>query len=66
MHIHDGVILVMAYMCDCRFLPSTFPEHCPVLLDEDGRIRENGGRKDMRRLELSAWLLAWDRYAIGL
>ena len=49
-----------------RFLPSTCPEHCPVLLDEDGMFREAGVKRDLsRRLEFSAWLLAWDRYAIG-
>ena len=36
-----------------------------MLLDEDGSIREAGARKDLRRLEFSAWLLAWDRYAMG-
>ena len=50
-----------------RFLPSTCPEQCPVLLDEDGTIREGGFKKDLsRRLDFSMWLLAWDRYAIGV
>lgn len=50
-----------------RFLPSTCPEQCPVLLDEDGAIREGGFKKDLsRRLDFSVWLLAWDRYAIGV
>lgn len=67
------------YVCDCllyipcppglslgRFLPSTCPEHWPVLLDQDGAVRETGVKKDQRRLEFSAWLLAWDRYALGV
>ncbi len=42
------------------------PEHCPFLLDEDGAVRENANKKDMsRRLDFSAWMLAWDRYALG-
>ena len=49
-----------------RFLPSECAEHCPVLLDEDGAVRENASKKDMsRRVDFGAWLLAWDRYALG-
>ena len=49
-----------------RFVPSLCPEHCPVLLDEDGRVRENAWKKDAtKRLDFGAWLLAWDRYALG-
>ena len=50
----------------CRFLPSSCPEHCAVVLDEDGAIRDNGSKREVaRRLDLSAWLLAWDGYAMA-
>ena len=43
------------------------PEHCPVLLDEEGRVRDGTKKKDLsRRLDFPSWLLAWDRYALGL
>ena len=49
-----------------RFLPTDSFEFCPVLLNEEGVVRESAGKKDTSRmLDFSSWLLAWDRYAIG-
>ena len=44
------------------------PEHTQVVLDEEGAVREvvlKKGVSATRRLELSAWLLAWDGYAMA-
>ncbi len=63
--MYVGPITLAPVAC-VRFLPTGCPEHCPVLLDEDGKVRENPVKKDMtRRLDFSAWLLSWDPYAIG-
>ena len=51
-----------------KFLPVNCPENVPVLLDEDGAVRTESkpGGKEPRRLDFASWLLAWDRYAIGI
>ena len=51
--------------CD-RFVPASCTDHCPVLLDEHGAVRNGqGARESTKRLDFAAWLLAWDRYALG-
>lgn len=56
-----------AVVCADRFLPTDCFEFCPVLLNEEGVVREGAGKKDTSRmLDFSSWLLAWDRYAIGV
>ena len=42
-----------------RFLPDFFPEHVTVSLDGDDSARTPASS---RRLELVAWLAAWDRF----
>ena len=35
-------------------------------MDEDGAVRENVNKKDVsQQVDFGAWLLAWDRYAMG-
>jgi hypothetical protein len=47
-----------------RFLPTMCAEHCKVNLDEHGAAREQP-KAATKRLDFSAWMLAWDRYALG-
>ncbi len=62
--MHACVVL-RVHQIRCRFLPAVCPEYCPVLLDEDGAVRETGAKKDTRRLEFSSWQLAWERYSLA-
>ena len=50
-----------------RFLPAGCSDYTPVLLDEDGAVRDDSATKKefARRLDFGPWLLAWDRYALG-
>ena len=50
----------------CRFLPPCFPEHLTVKLEDDvGGMGEKPFRKEStRRLDLTAWMAAWDRLLI--
>ena len=41
------------------------PDHSPVLLDEEGCIREGCKKEIARRLDFASWLLAWERYSLG-
>ncbi len=61
--------LVLCVRCSCRFLPPFCPEHLPVVLsleDEKGADdKETKKKASTRRLEVAAWMLAWDRYSLG-
>ena len=49
-----------------KFVPTWCTEHCPVALDDEGGLREGGDKSAGKRLDFSVWMLAWDRYAIGM
>ena len=50
-----------------RFLPATCPEHVAVHIDSDGSLKkgQDHNKECAKRLDFSAWLMAWRRYAIG-
>ena len=61
-----------------RFLPPFFPEHLPVALQEGKVVKVGASRvcfvhfvlcvaikEEGRRLDMSSWLVAWDRYALA-
>ena len=50
-----------------RFLPATCPEHVAVHIDSDGCLKkgQDNNKECAKRLDFSAWLMAWRRYAIG-
>ena len=56
--------VLMMFVVHDRFLPVACTEFCPVLLDDDGCVRESGWKKDNRKLDFSMWQLAFDRLAL--
>ena len=56
--------VLMMFVVHGRFLPVACTEFCPVLLDDDGCVREGGTKKDNRKLDFSMWQLAFDRLAL--
>ena len=51
----------------CRFLPATYQEFCPVLIEGDfeKETSTNAWKKKSYRLSLAAWMVAWDKYAMA-
>ena len=49
----------------CRFLPTTYQEYMPVLIDGDcekDKENSNSWKKKTYRLSLAPWTVAWDRW----
>ena len=61
------MISVTPHACLTRFLPATCPEHFAVQIDSDGCLKkgQDSGKENNKRLDFSAWLMAWKRYAMG-
>lgn len=51
-----------------RFVPVCFPEHVPVMLEEDKDEKGNSNKekKTTKRLELLVWVAAWDRHVVHM
>ena len=61
------MVCALPHTCLTRFLPATCPEHVAVQIDPDGCLRkgQDSSKENNKRLDFSAWLMAWKRYAMG-
>lgn len=57
-HKKDGIEHPFIYMDLKKFLPPYFREHVPTTTDGE---EKPVGNKANRELDLSSWLVAWDR-----
>ena len=61
------MVFASPHTCLTRFLPAACPEHVAVQIDPDGCLRkgQDSNKENNKRLDFSAWLMAWKRYAMG-